>query len=1138
MSAELRERLAGLSPQKRELLLRRLGRAEAPAAPISAIPRLPRTPGISATYPVSFSQLREWILDRLEPGSPAYNIPGNMRVQGPLSVPVLERSIREIVRRHESLRTTFAAGPEGEPLQIVSPEVRMALPVIDLSGLPEEVRERELDRRLYAEVNTGFDLAAGPLLRATVVRLRPADHAVLFTVHHIVSDGWSMGILTHELGALYQAFAAGAPSPLPELPIQYPDFAAWQRLRLEGEVLEEQLSYWRRQLAGMPPRLDLPADRPRPPVRSGRGASILLVLPDAVVGPLAILAQEEGASLFMALLALFQTLLSRLSGEDDVPVGTYSGNRGRAELEDLIGFFINTLVLRTDLAGEPSFRELLLRVREVTLGAYGHQDIPFERLLDLLQPPRDPSRTPLFQSMLVLQNFPRVATGVAPGVHLETMSVAGEKANFDLTLWLGEMPEGVVGAAEYATDLFEAATIERMTAWLRGLAEAVVADPERPVGSLPLLRPAERAQILEVWSQGEQPTGAEEGEPLLHTLVADQVVRSPGAVAVEGGDGVRLTYAELAERASSLARHLRTLGVGPESRVALAVERSPEMLVGMLAVLEACGAYLPLDPAWPADRLAFMLEDAGASVLLTQERLVGRFAAGATRVVLLDGREREGDGRGAVGEGAPENAAYVIYTSGSTGRPKGVVVSHRSIASYTRSALARYAIGPADRVLQFASVSFDTSAEEIYPALAAGATLVLRPDDMAVAIPHFVRELDRLGITVLDLPTAFWHELVAGLEAEDLQLPPRLRLVILGGEEALADRLAAWRWRTGPSVRLVNTYGPTEATIVATHRDLAGVDAAAGVPIGRPIPGARVYVVDRSFEPVPPGVPGELLLGGVGLARGYLGRPDVTAERFVPDPFGGAPGARLYRTGDLARFRRDGDLMFGGRADRQVKLRGYRIEPGEIEAALRQHPALHDAAVDLRGAGDDKRLIAWVVAREGTEAPGSPELRAFLRERLPEPMLPAVFVPLAALPITPGGKVDRRTLAEPTGTRPDLQAGYVEPGTVLERTVAGIFQELLRVDRVGLHDNFFDLGGHSLLVVRAHQKLREALGRDLSVVDLFRFPTVAALARHLGREEGKPSFERVQTLADQQKAAQKSAQLRQKQAMERLRRSR
>ena len=1079
------------------------------------IPRQPRIPGQPQRFPVSFSQLREWILDRLEPGTAAYNVPSPKRITGNFSIPAFALSLQEIVRRHESLRTTFEAGPE-EPLQVVAPAMEILLPVIDLEGLPKPSREPELRRLLEEDLRTGFDLERGPLLRIRLVRSAAEDHALFLTMHHIISDGWSSGVLSRELAALYEGFSQGRRARLPELPVQYPDYAAWQRARLQGERLEELVGYWRGQLAGAPPLLELPADRQRPAVRTARGGRLRFDWPASLVAPLRTAAARQGGSLFMALLAAFQTLLARLSGQDDVAVGTFSGNRGRVELEGLIGFFINTLALRTDLSGEPSLRELLGRVREVTLGAYAHQEIPFEKLLESLAVPRDTSRTPIFQTMLVLQNFPRERVELS-GITLEPLPFRTQRSNFDLTLWMMEDEEdgGLVCEAEYSTDLFEEATVVRMMGYLKNLVEGAGADPDASLWTLPLMPPAERAQILEGWSRtADEPAG----EPLLHRLFEAQAARTPDSIAVKAGEE-RLTYGELNRRADRLARHLRRLDVGPESRVGLSVDRSPEMLVGMLGVLKAGGAYVPLDPAYPQDRLAYMIEDSGARVILDRERLAE-----------LDHDEPGPEPAPKPEEIDPGNAAYVIYTSGSTGRPKGVVVSHRSIAAYTRTARDYYAIGPDDRMLQFGSISFDTSAEEIYPTLIAGATLVLRPDDMALSMSHFLEGLDRFGITVLAMQTAFWHEIVAGL-VDGLELPRGLRLLAFGGEEGLPDRLADWRRRVGPGVRLVNTYGPTEATIVSTYRELAEPEDDPEVPIGRAIPGARTYVLDRRLEPVPLGVNGELMIGGVGLARGYLGRPELTAERFIPDPYTGEPGGRLYRTGDLVRFRPDGDLLFRGRADRQLKVRGYRIEPGEIEAALRQHPELRDAVADVRGGGDDKRLVAWVVPRDG-DAPPPAELRTFLRDRLPEPMVPSLILAVDALPLTPSGKLDRRALPEPEGVRPDLP-GYAEPATALEGRIAGIFRDLLRVDRVGRNDNFFDLGGHSLLVVRAHQRLREALGREIPVVDLFRFPTVALLARHLGSgEEEKPAFQKVQGLAEKQKAAQ----LRRRQAMEKMRR--
>jgi amino acid adenylation domain-containing protein len=1058
--SDLAARLAELSPRKRELLLRQLAKKQGEPAP----ERIPRRERTTDRFPLSSSQLREWILVQLEPNTPAYNIPGGARVHGPLDPAVFDRAVREIVRRHETLRTTFAE-TGGEPVQVIAPPGDVLVPRIDLGALPPAAREAEVARLTLLEQSLPFDLARGPLLRVALVRLAPEEHLALFTMHHIVSDGWSLGIFRRELVALYDAFSRGVPSPLPPLPVQYADFAAWQRERLQGEALDAQIAWWRGELAGSPPLLPFPTDRPRPPVQTHRGASLPFSLPPEAVRSLRALAQEQGASLFMALLAGFAALLARGSGEDDVPVGTYTGNRARSELEGLIGFFINTLVLRIRLDDGPAFRPLLVRAREVTLGAFAHQDLPFEGLLEAIHPERDLSHTPFFQHLLVLQNFPAEAVEMAD-VRLAPLRLKNDHASFDLSLILEEAGDRVAGAAQYNVDLFDAATIERLSRHLTALLTAAVREPDRPVHELPLLSPEEREQLLGDWS------GAAAIPPVadapVHALFEMQAGRSPESVAIEAGDR-RITYAELDTRANRLARHLRKLGVGPDVLVGLAAERSPEALVGMLGILKAGGAYVPVDPAYPEERRAFMLADSGAPVVLTRQS--------------LEGGDWEGEDPAPLGIASPpESTAYVIYTSGSTGRPKGVVVPHRALASYTADAAVTYGAGPGERVLQFATLSFDTSAEEIWPALASGATLVLRPEGMLDSVPRFLAELDHLGITLLNLPTAYWHEVAAG--AEGLALPTCLRRVVIGGEKALAEPLAAWG-RTGHPARVVNTYGPTETTIVATRHE---PDGDGEVPIGRPIAGARVYVIDRTLQPAPPGAAGELLIGGAGLSRGYLGRPDLTAAAFVPDPFSGEPGARLYRSGDLVRFRQGGVLDFLGRVDAQVKVRGFRIEPGEIESALGAHPQVRAAAVAV----DEDRLAAWVVS-EG-EPPTVTELRRFLADRLPEHMIPAVFVTLEALPLTPSGKVDRRALPKPEGDRPRLEKEYVPPASEVEDALVAIWAEALGVERVGVLDNFFELGGHSLLATQVVARIRENLQVDLPLIALFQLPTVEQLA--------------------------------------------
>jgi amino acid adenylation domain-containing protein len=1092
--SDISARLAGLSPRRRELLLRQLASRQAPAAP-DRIPRQPREAGKANRFPLSFSQLREWILEQLDPGTPAYNMPGGARVHGPFDLGALRRTVGEIVRRHESLRTTFHAAAE-EPVQAISSTATVEVPVLDLSALPEAAREAEASRLVAAERRLPFDLAAGPLLRMFVLRLGPEEHVAPFSMHHIVSDGWSIGLFFQELTALYAAFSTGRPSPLAELPLQYADFAVWQRERLRGEALERQVGYWREQLAGSPPLLPLPTDRPRPPVQRLRGAKTAFSLPPALARAARALGQRRGASLFMVLLAAFQALLARWTGVDDVPVGTYAGNRERAELERLIGFFINTLVLRTRLADGPGFGALLERVRDVTLGAFAHQDVPFEKLLEELRLDRDLSHAPLFQALLVVQNFPLEPVEIA-GVRLAPLGAgsAPDQVNFDLELTVVEAGDDVMGSTGYNAELFDSGTIERLNRHLTALLEAAVSEPERPVHDLPLLSAPEREQLLGEWSGAARPDrDVPVPAPPIPALISAQAARTPDAVAVEH-EGVSVTYRELEERSNRLARHLRRLGVGRETVVGVALDRSPELIDALLAVLKSGGAYLPLDPAYPPERLAWMLADSGAPLLLTRRELAPRWPEASA--LLVDG----GDW-GAEDAGPPDwdvqsgDAAYVLYTSGSTGRPKGVVVEHRSLAAYALDAATAYGLAPGERALQFASISFDTSAEEIYPALLAGATLVLRPESMLDSVPRFLAELERLGITVLNLPTAYWHELAAGLEGA--ALPPGLKRVVIGGERALPEALARWRRAAaGHPARLVNTYGPTETTIVATRHELAGVVSASEIPIGRPIAGARIYVVDRRLQPVPPGLPGELLVGGAGLSRGYLGRPELTAAAFVPDPFGAVPGARLYRTGDLVRFRSGGSggvLEFLGRIDAQVKIRGFRVEPGEIESALLAHPRVQAAAVMLRE--DDPgspRLVAYLVPA-AEDPPNTSELRRFLAERLPEHMVPAAFVTLESLPLTGSGKVDRRALPRPEGERPRLEREYVPPASEVEEALAAIWAEALGIARVGVQDNFFELGGHSLLATQVIARIRERLRVDLPLIALFQMPTVEQLA--------------------------------------------
>jgi amino acid adenylation domain-containing protein len=1063
------------------------------------------------SVPVSFAQQRLWLLDQLVPGNPFYNIPAAIRLTFPLNVAALEQSLNEIVRRHEALRTTFAV-VDGKPVQVIAPSLTMLLPVLDLRTLPQSEREAESLRLATEESRRPFDLAHGPLVRTTLLRLDEADHVFLLTMHHIVCDGWSMGVFSRELAALYTAFARGRPSPLPELPIQYADFAVWQRQRLQGEVLEEQLAYWKQQLADLPV-LQLPTDRPRPPVSTFRGAQQNVALSKSLTEALKALSQREEVTLFMILLAAFKTLLARYAGQDDIVVGAPIANRNRAEIEGLIGFFVNTLVMRTDLSGDPSFREVLGRVREVALGAYAHQDLPFEMLVEELQPQRDLSRNPLCQIMFQLQNTPSI-TQQTQSLNPPSLEIKSGTAKFDVTFDLWESPQGLSGQFEYNTDFFDASTIERMAGHFQTLLEGIVVNPEQRLSELPLLTEAERQQLLVAWNATQADYSK---ETCIHQLFEAQVARTPEAVAVVF-EGERLTYRELNRRANQVAHHLQRLGVGPEVLVGICVERSLEMVVGLLGILKAGGAYIPLDPAYPKERLAFMLEDTQTPVLVTQQRLVTGLPEQGAQVVRLDADweviAAEGQ-ENPVSAVTANNLAYVIYTSGSTGRPKGVMISHYAICNHMFWMLSAFPLTEADGVVQRTPFSFDASIWEFYAPLLAGARLVmLRPQEYQDSA-DLVKVIAKHKVTTLQLiPTL----LRVFLEEQGLETCNCLRRVFCGGE-ALTVELQD-RFFARLDADLHNLYGPTEASIDTTFWPCNGESSQQVVPIGHPIANMQAYVLDRSLQPVPIGVAGELYIGGAGLARGYLNRFELTAEKFIPNPFSDEPGARLYKTGDLVRHLPDGNVDFLGRIDHQVKLRGFRIELGEVEAVLRQYAGVQEVTILAReDVPDDQRLVAYVVPNQ-VPAPAIGEMRRFLKERLPEYMIPSAFVLLDVLPLTPNGKVDRPALPMPNTARPELEGAYVAPRSEVERTIATLWQEVLHLAKVGIHDNFFDIGGHSLLMVRVYSKLREALNKGLSMIDLFRYPTVSSLAKYLSQEQNEqPSFRQAHDRAKRQTEA-------------------
>jgi amino acid adenylation domain-containing protein len=1107
------ERLAQLSETKRALLEKRLRGASSGQPSRAAIVRDPRR----SAAPLSFAQERIWFFEQLEPGSPMFNLPLALRIEGDLRVKLLETLFGEIVRRHEALRTVILVR-DGEPMQEVRPPSRWALPIVDLSALSGEAREAAVRELVAEEAVRPFDLARGPMLRTGLLRLGAREHVMLLTLHHIASDGWSTGVLTQEVGTLYGAYFRRLPSPLPELPVQYADYSVWQREWLSGEVLEQQLGYWRTQLAGADEVLDLPVDRPRGAMSTFRGLAREVVLPPALSAQLRALMKTEGATPFMLFLAAYKVLLCRYTGREDVSVGTPIAGRNRREIEDLIGFFVNTLVLRTALHGNPTFRELLGRVRQVALDAYAHQDLPFEKLVEELRPERSLSHTPLFQVMFVLQN----ATGGGgpddgisdiggslQGLRLEPLETGTVTAEHDWTLEVTEEGDGFQAAIQFRSDLFDGATVERALSHLEVLLRHVAARPEARLWELPLFPEPECHQLLREWS-GASRAVLEVGP--VEEAVTERAALSPEAPAVLGIG--TLSFRQLDEESNRLACELRRAGIGPDSVVALCFERSPEMAVAILGVLKSGGAFLPLDPAHPEERLAFLLEDSGAMVVLTQDRLAPRLPIGRADIIRLDAdRERIELHSAAPLESRtpPESLAYVIYTSGSTGRPKGAGISRGALAGYTAAVAAELELRPEDRVLQFASLSFDVAVEEILPTWWSGAAVVLRPADAVASPEGLLRVLSEDGVTVCNLPTSFWHEWVWFLESSASALPPSLRLLVIGGEAVLPERLAYWR---GLGVPLLHGYGLTEATVTSTmyRASVHGGDPGHLLPIGRPLAGTGVFVADRELQPVPIGVPGELCVAGDGLVRGYLRRPDLTAERFVPDPWSRLAGARIYRTGDRARFLADGNLEFLGRLDFQLKIRGYRVEPGEIEVELGRHPAVREAAVLARPAADgSQRLVAYVALQADGDADG--DLRRHLRQRLPDYMVPSAFVVVDALPRTPAGKVDRAALPDPAGTaEPEGPAGL---RTQTEELLATLWSQVLGVETIGPRAEFFELGGHSLLGTRLMSRVRETFGVEVPLRALFEQPTLVGLAGEIdgillsGQAARRPPVERM-----------------------------
>ena len=1093
--------------------------------------------------PLSFAQQRLWFVHQISPDSTAYNMLEALRLDGSPNIVALLQSLNELIRRHEVLRTTFST-VDGEPIQVIAPDTALTLPIHDLQGLSTEEQTEQIRQIAKSEASKPFDLAVGPLVQFTLLQLSNQEYVLLLKMHHIIYDGWSLNIFFGELSQLYAAFSQGLPNPLPKLPIQYADFAVWQRQWLTGVVLDRQLNYWQKQLAGAPLVLELSGNRQRSPVQTFQGGIESFKLDHDLTQRLKQLSQESDTTLFMTLLAAFLVLVSRYSGQLDIVVGSPIANRNSPAIEKLMGFFANTLALRGDLSGNPSFTDFLAQVRQTTLSAYSHQDLPFEMLVEKLQPDRDLSRNPLVQVIFSLQNTPQSSANL-PGLSIQNIPLPLDvRARFDLEVNYWEIPSGLEGVWCYNTDLFDATTIAQITQHFQTLLKAIVANPKARISELSLLSQAERHQLLVEWND----TQVDYPEDLcIHQLFEEQVKRTPDAVAVVF-ENQQLTYGELNSRANQLAHYLQSLGVGADVLVGLCVERTVEMVVGLLGILKAGGAYLPLDPEYPTERLSFILEDAQVSVLLTQQSLQGKLPQHQAQLICLDtdwhliaecsqdntlAQQALGiaeGGRNAIADVQATNLAYVIYTSGSTGQPKGVEVVHRAV-NRLLFGVNYVHLDATQRFLQIAPISFDASTFEIWGALLHGAKCVLFPESIPTA-KSLRNEIDKHGITILWLTAALFNSIID----DDPQALAGIEQLLIGGE-ALSVAHVHRASEALPFTQIINGYGPTEGTTFTCCYPIPRqIDTTIkSIPIGRAITNTQVYILDEYLQPVPMGVPGELHIGGAGLARGYLNARELTDEKFIPNPFDrsreagkqgsrGAeilhnyqrctelvvplrgsklrraswrevspiPSPRLYKTGDLVRYLPDGNIEYIERIDNQVKIRGFRIELGEVEAVLSQHSDVQvSCAIVREDTPGDKRLVVYIVPHPKV-IPITIELRQFLANKLPGYMIPYAFVMLDSLPLTQNGKVDRRALKAPSHTN-DLEK-FVEPRNQLELQLVQIWSKILKVDKVGVKDNFFDLGGHSLLASYLMTQIKKQFGKDIPLTTLFQNPTIEQLA--------------------------------------------
>jgi len=1089
--------------------------------------------------PLSFSQKIVWFEEQLNPDSFGY-INEVFRLNGSLDLPTLRRSLEAIVAHHEVLRTNFIL-QDGSPIQVIRAIAPLDMEVIDLRSLAPAEIDSQLPVLLQQKTQERFDLESDLMLRATLFQLNDLENVLLLVLHHIVGDDRSMGILRQQLTQLYKAFLSGKPNPLLPLPIQYADYAWWQREWVQSGLFDKQINYWKKQLEGVNPMLNLPTDRLRPAIKKDYGAIQTVIIPIDLSKALKQLARKEGVTMFMVLLAAFQILLYRYSHQEDITIGSEVAGRNRIESENLIGLFSNFITLRTNLAGNPNFKELLQIVHTVALKAYANSDLPFDKLLEHLNFERSLSYRPLFQVMFILNNTPNYP------LEMEGMIGVSQKIDnlwtaMDLTLRLQEHNDDIRGTLTYNTDLFDGDTIARMINHFQILLGAIAANPEQPIANLPILTTSEQELFLFPYKHRINPE-IHDQEILVHQLFEKQVLLTPNAIAVQYIDRT-LTYQQLNAKANQLAHYLRSIGVGADQFVGITVERNLEMIVGIMGILKAGAAYVPLDPDYPRDRLAYMINDAQISILLTQEQYISQLPTSQAsisqtpisqiQIICLDTNWID---ISTFSEENPssintlENIAYLIYTSGSTGQPKGVIIGHQALSSFTKSAIAEYKVTSGDRILQFASINFDAAIEEIYCSLCTGATLVLRTDAMIADSRTFLQTCGDWQVTVLDLPTAYWHQLVADLQVVNssntkinLSVPDSIRLVIIGGEKVLPEAVKAWQKyiitsQQEDQLKLVNTYGPTETTVVAATYWISGNATFSGeVPIGRPLSHVETYVLDNYLQLVPIGVAGELYIGGNSLANGYLHRPELTATKFIPNHFSVVSNAplnkRLYKTGDLVRYLPDGNIEYIGRIDNQVKIRGFRIELGEIESILTQHSHVREAAIIVREeTPNNKRLVAFVVAstvfdldqvREPDTIKSS--LRQFLQERLPNYMLPSAFVFLERLPITPNGKIDRRALSTLDITNLQSETNFVAPTNSMEEVLTKIWAEVLGVERVGIHDNFFELGGHSLLSVRLVFEMEKALKYHFPLKSLFQIGTIAEIAKFIKEQDSEESL--------------------------------